>query len=172
MDQFSEGIQKLIDEIFGISLTEVLMQLLVTCILIFVIRVFLWKNVQVFIQKRKEYLENEVSEAAKANNDAQRLLEERNAELSRAKEDAKVIITDAKTRAKKDSIQIIEQANTEVKHKLDLADAQIQQEVVKAKSEVKDAIVEIAFEAAEKIVEREINKDLHKDLIDKYIEVK
>ncbi len=172
MDQFSDSIQKLFDEIFGISLTEVLMQLLVTCILIFVIRVFLWKNVAEFIRKRKEYLENEVKEASVANSDAKKLLEERNVELARAKEDAKVIISNAKVKAKKDSIQIIEQANTDVKHKLDLADEQIRQEVEKAKSEVKDAIVEIAFEAAEKIVEREINKDSHKDLIDKYVEGK
>ncbi len=172
MDQFSESVQNLIDEIFGISILEVLMQLIATVVLILVVRIFLWKNVQEFIQKRKEYLENEVSEAAKANSDAQTLLEERNNQLSKAREDAKVIISDAKVRAKKDGNQIIESANTEAKHKLELADAQIQLEVEKAKSEVKDAIVDIAFEAAEKIVEREIDKDSHKDLIDKYVEGK
>ena len=46
----------------------------------------------------------------------------------------------------------------------------IEREKVQARSEMKDAIVEVAFEAAKQIVNKELDETAHKQYVDDFIE--
>ncbi len=169
MEQFGETITELIDDIFGIGIEAVIVQFLAIIILLIVVRVFLWKNVDNFIQARKSYLENEVNETLKANETAQKLLEERESQLDSAKTEAKQIINSAKEQAKVEGSTIVSNANKQAAKRLENAEEEVKLELEKAKEDIKTAIVDVAFVTAEKIIEREIDKSKHNDIVEKAI---
>ncbi len=169
MEQFGETIKDLMDDIFGIGVEAVAMQFLAVIVLLIVVRVFLWKNVDNFIQARKSVLESEVSETLKANEAAQKLLEERETQLDSAKSEARTIISNAKEQAKVEGSAIVDNANKQAAKRLENADAEVKLELEKAKEDIKTAIVDVAFVTAEKIIEREIDKSKHNDIVEKAI---
>lgn len=128
---------------------------------------FVWPPIMEMLEERQTQIADGLAAADKGN----RALEEAEAEkailLDEARGQAREIIDQANTRAS----GIVEEARTEAggekERILASAQAEAEQEANRAREELRGQVGALAIAGAEKIIQREIDADVHKDLLDK-----
>lgn len=65
LQRMMEAVSEAIENALGASLSDMLIQISATLILVLIIRHYFWDNVKDFIRKRKELMEEEFSSAKK-----------------------------------------------------------------------------------------------------------
>ncbi|MBI2286653.1 MAG: F0F1 ATP synthase subunit B [Nitrosomonadales bacterium] len=130
---------------------------------------FVWPPIMAALEQRKKQIADGLADAERAKHDLE-LAAKRSAEILReAKEKAGEIIVNAE---KRDS-EIIEAAKAKAKIEgeriLAGAKAEIDQEVFRAKEQLRTQVSAIALAGASKILGREIDAKAHNDLLDKLV---
>ena len=130
---------------------------------------FVWTPIMAALEQRKKQIADGLADAERAKHDLE-LAAKRSAEILReAKEKAGEIIVNAE---KRDS-EIIEAAKAKAKIEgeriLAGAKAEIDQEVFRAKEQLRTQVSAIALAGASKILGREIDAKAHNDLLDKLV---
>jgi F-type H+-transporting ATPase subunit b len=123
---------------------------------------FVWTPIVAGLEQRKKQIADGLADLELAAKRAAEILRE-------AKEKAGATIAGGETRAS----QLIEeakvQANTERERILTGAKAEVDQEVFRAKEQLRTQVTEIALAGAAKILGREIDATAHNDLLDKLV---
>lgn len=130
---------------------------------------FVWTPIVAALEARKKQIADGLAEAERAKHDLE-LAAKRSAEILReAKEKAAEIITSGEKRGS----EIVEDAKNQAKAEGDRiiagARAEIDQEVFRAKEQLRTQVSAIALAGAEKILAREIDAKAHNDLLDKLV---
>ena len=130
---------------------------------------FVWPPIMAALEQRKKQIADGLADAERAKHDLE-LAARRSAEILReAKEKAGEIIVNAEKRAS----EIIEadkaKAKIEGERILAGAKAEIDQEVFRAKEQLRTQVSAIALAGASKILGREIDAKAHNDLLDKLV---
>ncbi|MDD5383683.1 MAG: F0F1 ATP synthase subunit B [Gallionella sp.] len=130
---------------------------------------FVWPPIMAALEQRKKQIADGLADAERAKHDLE-LAAKRSAEILReAKEKAGEIIVNAEKRAS----EIIEadkaKAKIEGERILAGAKAEIDQEVFRAKEQLRTQVSAIALAGASKILGREIDAKAHNDLLDKLV---
>lgn len=130
---------------------------------------FVWTPIVAGLEQRKKQIADGLAEAERGKLDLE-LAGKRAAEILReAKDKAGVTIASGESRAN----QLIEeakvQANLERERILSGAKAEVEQEVFRAKEQLRTQVTEIALAGAAKILGREIDAKAHSDLLDKLV---
>ncbi|MCQ2555393.1 MAG: F0F1 ATP synthase subunit B [Clostridia bacterium] len=144
-------------------------QILNLFIQVYLIKKFLFKPVKDILAKRQALADSEVQKAVKAKEDAETMRLEYEDSMSNAKEKANEIITTAQSDAQRRSEEIISEANRTAIQIKNKAEADIQQEKIKAINDIKNEIGSIAVEIAGKVIEREVSAEDHGKLISEFI---
>lgn len=152
------------------QVTQIVLQLIATIILFLVIKHFLWNKLTALIEARHELVNRNLNDAKKANLEAQQRKSEIEKEYQDAKEEIRKLISDSIKEGTRQKEIIIEEAKNEANRRLKQADEQIKDEIEGSKSEIKNAIVDIAFDLASKVCKREIDKEKHDEVINNLIE--
>src|SRR3990167_1990151 len=119
---------------------------------------FVWPPIMAALEQRKKQIADGLADAERAKHDLE-LAAKRSAEILReAKEKAGEIIEAAKVKAKIEGERIIAGAK-----------AEIDQEVFRAKEQLRTQVSAIALAGASKILGREIDAKAHNDLLDKLV---
>ena len=165
-DQLGNGIEeKLLPNIWAF-----LVQLIAFVLLLIAVIFLAYKPVKKFLEKRSEMLEEEV----KTTHENRKISEEKRVEmisnLANAKAEATKIINDATKEATIAKDKIISDANDERRQLKEKTMNEISLEKEKAMKELKDQIVDVAFEASSKILEREVNSLDNKKIVDNFVE--
>lgn len=145
-------------------------QILNLFIQVYLIKKFLFKPVKDILAKRQALADSEVQKAVKAKEDAETMRLEYEDSMSNAKEKANEIITTAQSDAQRRSEEIISEANRTAIQIKNKAEADIQQEKIKAINDIKNEIGSIAVEIAGKVIEREVSAEDHGKLISEFID--
>ncbi len=135
-------------------------------VLVFFIKRFLWKYVTSFVDARQKALNEELDMAAQERELAKSLQEKSQKDYELMKEETRVLKEKLTVEAYKQQEELIVGAKKEAKRRLDQADKDIEFEIIQANEQIKQSIKEVAFAAAEKIVKREIDENVHQDIID------
>lgn len=135
----------------------------------YLIKRFLFKPINEMLAKRKAMADAEISDAAKAKEEAIAMKNEYEQDMQNARNKASEILTTAQKTASAQSEEILKEANTQAAALKAKAEADIAQEKRKAVNEIKDEIGGIAVEIAGKVIEREISEEDHAKLIDEFI---
>ncbi len=151
--------------VFGVNGKEMLIQIISTLLLFLVIRFFFWNKVTDYLQARQEEMANEYEEAKKASEDAKSIRFDAEKELQDVRLNAKSILDDAKDRAEGERKVIVSKAKTEATKLVDDAQKEIDNNIQKARNSINEEIVSVATVMAEKIIKKEIDQNLHKDLL-------
>lgn len=162
MPLFAQDIGELIGDVskkIFPNIGSLIVQLIATCILVFFVVKLFWQPIKKNIDARREYIEQNINEAGKLNEEAHINLENSNQRIKDATVEARRIKENAETEALLARQNILNQANEEAERKLQIAEEQIKKEREEAKQEIHDEIINVAMMAASKIVEREINKE-------------
>ena len=165
-DQLGNGIEeKLLPNIWAF-----LVQLIAFVLLLIAVIFLSYKPVKKFLEKRSEMLEEEV----KTTHENRKISEEKRVEmisnLANAKAEATKIINDATKEATIAKDKILSDANDERRQLKEKTMNEISLEKEKAMKELKDQIVDVAFEASSKILEREVNSLDNKKIVDNFVE--
>ena len=165
-DQLGNGIEeKLLPNIWAF-----LVQLIAFVLLLIAVIFLAYKPVKKFLEKRSEMLEEEV----KTTHENRQISEEKRREmisnLANAKAEATKIINDATKEATIAKDKILSDANDERRQLKENTMNEISLEKEKAMKELKDQIVDVAFEASSKILEREVNSLDNKKIVDNFVE--
>ena len=133
-------------------------QIAATVILFAVVAIFFWKPITRILEERRN------AEVAKAN--AIEIEANLQKELSEAKAKIKEMIDTAEKEANIRKETIINAAKEEAKRRLDNVEIELVEEKKSMEKQIRQEIVDIAFQAAEKIVQKEINQDKYLDIVD------
>ena len=130
---------------------------------------FVWPPIMAALEQRKKQIADGLADAERAKHDLE-LASKRSAEMLReAKEKVGEIVSNGEKRAS----EIIEAAKIQAKVEGDRilagAKAEIDQEVFRAKEQLRGQVSAIALAGASKILGREIDAKSHGDLLDKLV---
>lgn len=145
-------------------------QILNLFIQMYLIKKFLFGPINNILEKRRDEADRSIREAREAQNKADGLIEEYEANLKQANERAAEIVATAQKQAQARADEVIAQAQSQAAGIRTRAEAEIAQEKKKAINEVKNEIGGIAVEIAGKVVEKEISEKDHRKLIDEFID--
>lgn len=164
------AVSEAINKALGVSLTDMLIQIGATFILVLIVKFFFWDKVTAFISQRKALMENEFEAAKNANLEAQAYQEKTSREYHELKAKSKDMVEKAKQRGEEERTIIIEKAKAEAEHMLTQAEKEIETEKRKAEADIRKEAVDLAALMASKIIEKEIDEKAYEDLVANKIE--
>jgi F-type H+-transporting ATPase subunit b len=170
MEDFLKLIPRLVEDGLAIDTGQILIQLLATLILFIVVFRFLWKPITTLLEERREIISTDLEDAKKVNEDAYKIKEELEEKLLEAKTEAKFIIEASRERGENEKVRILDDAEKEAIARLKKAEDEILREVSVARQNLKQEIVDVAFEVAEKIVEKEVDSSVHAKTVEDVLE--
>ena len=141
-------------------------QICATVILFAVIAIFFWKPITKILEERRAQIDKDLEDAEKAKANAIEIEASLQKELDEAKAKIKQMIDTAEREANIRKETIINAAKDEAKRRLDNVEHELIEEKKSMEKEIREEIVNIAFQAAEKIVQKEINQDKYLDIVD------
>lgn len=141
-----------------------------TIILFLVVKHFLYDKVKKVLNDRKDEVEKIYSDANSANEKAQELKADYEAQIATAREQAGDIIGSANKRAQTKYDEVVVDAQQKASAALLRAEQQIELEKKRAVEDAKDEIADLAVMAASQVIKKEIDQKTHEKLIDDFIE--
>jgi F-type H+-transporting ATPase subunit b len=144
-----------------------IVQFVVFFILVFVTMKFVWPPVMKALDERAERIANGLAAADRGKAEMAAAEKRIAAELASTRDESAKRIADAEKRA----LAIIEDAkqtaNVEAARIIEAAKADAQQQVTRAREELRGQVAALAVAGAEQILKREVNAAAHADLLDR-----
>lgn len=154
----------------SIDLWTIIMQWGNLFILLFLVKKFLFKPVMSILEEREKEIGDIYEEAENARTNAETLKQEYTEKLNKARDEAEEIVKNAVMNAKLSSDEIVTEAQERATSMIERANEKILLERKATVNEVKNNISDIALSIAEKVIVRDIKREDHDEMIDKFIE--
>ncbi|MCK5573757.1 MAG: F0F1 ATP synthase subunit B [Bacteroidetes bacterium] len=138
-------------------------------IAVVILRAAAWKPILEVLSRREERIRGQLSQAERAQEEAQRLLEENKRQLSQAEEQSQRIIRQGREAAEKMKSEIVEQANTSARSMVDQAKEEIEREKETALQHLRSEVADLAIGAAGKILDANLDTPKQRKLVDAVI---
>ena len=151
------------------NLGSFLTQLSALIVLIIVVIVFGYKPIKKMVNKRQEYIANEIKEAKEKNQEASNNLAQSNETVLANRRMASEIIDNAKIEAENQKQEILRSAEIEVADMKKRAERDIKQSEEDAKEAIRQKMVEIALDASSELLKRNVNDKDNEKLVDEFI---
>lgn len=146
-----------------------LAHVLATIVLLVVVIWLAWKPTKKYLQKRKEVIQKEISEAEDKNKLATENFEKSKMEIMESKITANSIVEGAtleaqqlKIKMEKEAIKSSEQIKLE-------ANVAIKKQEKDMQAKIRDEVSDLAFAAAESLISKEIDRESNQKIIDQII---
>jgi len=131
---------------------------------------YLYGPINQALQNRKQKIEEGLA-AAERGEKEQELAEQRAKEtIHEAKEKASEMVSQAERRATEIRQEAEQKARQEAERIKAAAHEEVEQERNRAREELKQQVADLAVEGAEKILEREIDAQVHSELLDRLVQ--
>ena len=140
-----------------------------TILLFIIVAIFFWKPITKILEKRREVIDKELTDAEQAKQNAIEIEAELNKQLSAAKEQVKEMLDRAEKEANIRRDEIINQAREDARRRMENLQIELEQERNSMEKEIRQEIVSVAFAAAEKIVSKEINQEKYLNVVDEIL---
>ncbi len=135
-------------------------------LLVFILAKFAWKPLLKMLQDREDMVRSSLEDAEKAKSELERLNEESEAIMAKARSEAQSILADGKVAAEKVKDDIIAKSKEQANKIREDAGNQIQVEKDKAISEIKKEVVNLTLLVAEKLIQKNLSDADNKSLIE------
>lgn len=133
------------------------------------IKKFVWDKVMKTMDKRKELIEKDLSDAKNAKNEAENLKTQYETQLTQANIEARQIINKAQDDAKVEYDNIINRANNDARKLKDDAAVQAKADSEKALAQAKEDVANLAVKMAEKVIGSNVSSELDSDIYDEFL---
>jgi len=138
-------------------------------LLLLILKKFAWKPILTALDQRETVIKESLEKAEQAKNEAQRILYENQANLSKAEEESKKIIEQGRIYAEKLKDQVIKESKDQAQKILSEATAEIERKKEETFGELKSQIADLVIQTTEKVLGETVDKNVHKRIADKYI---
>lgn len=139
-------------------------------LLLLILRKVAWKPILNALDQREAAIKESLEKAEKAKEEAQRILYENQKNLAKAEEESKKIIEQGRLYAEKLKEQMIKDSKEQAKKIIEEASAEIERKKDETFNELKTQVTDLVVQAAEKLIGETLDKNAHKNIIDKYID--
>lgn len=146
-----------------------IIQVFAFVVMIVLVNKYLWTPISGLLEQRRQRIASELAAAEKGKRDLE--LAEKNADeaLAEARSRSAEIIAHAERRAD----DIIEESKVEARSEgerlIEAANAQIEQQFIRTREQLRKEVVEITVEGVRKILKREIDTKAHEDILQEMI---
>ena len=157
------------DKIFGLDpqlLVDTGITLIAMLDLFILLSYLLFNLARKLIQKRKDYIQGQLDEAAKAQTDAMEMKSEYDEKLSQVDKETAELLADARRKALSREKEIVEKASEEAHQIKVRAEKEVELEKEKVRDEMKQEMVQVASVMAGKFVAASMDEDKQAQLID------
>ncbi len=154
-----------IEDAFGVNLSEFLVNILATIVLILIVRFVFWNKVTKFLEGKKEQIRNDYKETEEIKKEAENIKNEADETLKKAKKDAQEIILKGEEEAIKEKQAIIEKANTEASRIVEASKEEALNEKEKIVSEAKEEVIDLASLMAKKMIDENVDISKYNDKV-------
>jgi F-type H+-transporting ATPase subunit b len=139
-------------------------------ILLYILYKLMWKKMKSFFAGRREGIQASLEEAEVVKADAEKKFKEYDEKIKKAEEEIQGISAMIKAQGEEEKKRIIADAErTSVKMKED-AKARMEQELKKAKNELRLEASELAVQMAEDILRKKVTKEDHEGMVREYLD--
>jgi F-type H+-transporting ATPase subunit b len=129
-----------------------------------------WSPLMSALDKRAEDINNALSAADRAKEDAEKASQDYEKLVQKAHSEAQQIIADSKVAGERVKNDIESAAKEKAEEMIGKAKAQIEAESQKAIQEIKSSVVELSIEAAEKIIEKNLDSEDNRNLVNQTLD--
>lgn len=154
---------------FNINEGLIFWTLLVFGLLLLLLWRFAWPTILRSVEERERRIQHQLEEAARANAEAARLLEEHKKAMAAAKAEAQEIVTKAKAVGQKEREALLAKAREEYEQLLTRARREINDEKQKAILALRQEAVELSIAAASKLVQANLDSEANRRLVLEYL---
>ncbi len=157
------------DRIFQLDsqlLVDTGITLIAMLVLFMLLSYLLFNPARALIQKRKDYIQGQLDEAAKAQSDAMEMKSQYDEKLSHVDEETSELLAKARKKALNQEKEIVDQAMEDAQTIKARAKKEMELEKSKVRDEMKQEMVQVASAMAGKFVEASMNEEKQAQLID------
>ena len=157
------------NKLFPNGLWDLIIQLAAFVILLILVFLLGYKPLKKMLDKRKEYVQNQLDEAEKAKktiSDASLLAQQ---EIDKGKQEASAIIQEAKAQASVEAASIINEAKEQASAKRRAADEEIKLAQEASKQEIRQEIIDVALQASSQILARNVDDKDNQRMVDELL---
>lgn len=149
---------------------DMIMVCVSTLIIVMVAKHFFWDKVTAYLDGRQAAIQADIDAGIQNREAGEQYKAQYEANMAQARGEAHEMLEAAKMNALQEKREIIAAARNEAEALKEKARKDVEREKVQARAEMKDAIVDVAFEAAKQIVQKELDESTHKQYVDEFIE--
>ena len=149
---------------------DILFQLVMFIILLALLKKFAWGPIMGIMKQREEHIASEIEAAEKSRVDAAKVLEEQKALLKEARQEAQLMVENAKKHGDSQREEIITTARQEASRLKEAAKVEIEQQKEQAITALREQVASLSVMIASKVIEKELNAEDQQKLIDDYIQ--
>lgn len=135
-------------------------------VLLFLLRKFAWKPLLSMLEKREEMIKNSLDDAEKAKHELERLNQESEEIVAKARSEAQSVVSEGKVTAEKMKDSILDTAQQKADQLIEEARKQIKSEKDKAIHEIKSEVVDLSLQITKKLIGKNITKADNQSLIE------
>ena len=152
-----------------LSASQIVAQIVSFLILLFVMRLFVWKRFLNILDSRKERISAELRSISEAQAEAARLKAECEQALSNIEENAHASIQKAVSEGRMMASAIKNDAEREAERIISGAKNAIKEEVAQARDGLRKEIVDLAIGAAEKVIEEKLTEEQDRKIVEEFL---
>jgi F-type H+-transporting ATPase subunit b len=147
----------------------IIWQLLIFVILLFILKKIAWKPLLSALHSREQSIKDSIEHAEKLQIDAQELIEVNKRNMAEANAQSMKIINDAKDMAGKMRDEIMSKAQDDSRKLIEQAKTEIKNEKEVAMSDLRNEVSDLAIKAAEKILKDNLDEGKQKKIVNDFI---
>jgi len=140
-------------------------QLISFVIFVWITMKFVWTPIMAALEERKKEMADGLAAAERGQHEQELAKNRARQVLHEGKEQAAEILSHAHKRAAEIVDEAKEDARAEGARILTAARADVDQEALKAREQLRERVAELAIIGAQKILQKEIDADVHKDIV-------
>lgn len=159
-----------IDNYLRISLTDVVLVLISTLLIVLIAKRFFWDKIIAFMESRQNMIQENIDFSHELRDRAAAEKEEYDEKLKNVGKEAHEILENARAQAGAEKKQILEAAENEASRMRDKAAEDIERDRLAAEKDMRAAISDVAIAAAKKIVQKEMDEATQIKFVDDFIE--
>jgi len=153
-----------------LSANEIVAQVVSFLILLFILKVFVWKKVLGALDKRKERIALELKDLDKSRADLETLKSEYLEKISAIEVQVQKKIHDALLESKAISEEARRLAHLQAQEIIDRAKENIKFELAKAKDDLKKDVIDLTIKATENLIREKLNSNQDKLIVNNFLD--
>ena len=154
----------------SIDIYTYIVQIISFLILVWILKRFAWKPLMGMMEKRRQLIEDSLANAERERNEAERIRQEYQEEMLKARQEAKTIIEKATKESEQRAVEILAEARKENERLKQAALSDIEREREKAVAELRSQVVDMSIAVAEKIIQQKLDMKGQEALIEQFIQ--